>query len=239
MWEWRCVGCQRAGQRWCGACQAHGQWRPTVTAIPAVTAGWTLAAYHGTVGAAIKRVKGTSDRDAAVDLARWFGRAAEGAPWRQGYDGAVMTWAPSPWTRRWTRGFSLSSLLVQYAAAPARARALLAISPGRRQASLAGADRWLSVRGRVRALTQIAGPVILVDDVLTTGATLAACADVLRRNGATQVIVLTLAEVDAEGAASARLRYDGALESHALPPAAPSLLGAPHAAPRRLFRTPP
>jgi predicted amidophosphoribosyltransferase len=36
---------------------------------------------------------------------------------------------------------------------------------------------------------------VLVDDVLTTGATVGACARVLRRHGASQVDVLTLARV--------------------------------------------
>jgi predicted amidophosphoribosyltransferase len=37
--------------------------------------------------------------------------------------------------------------------------------------------------------------VLLVDDVLTTGATVEACARALRRAGASQVTVLTLARV--------------------------------------------
>jgi len=38
--------------------------------------------------------------------------------------------------------------------------------------------------------------VLLVDDVLTTGATAAACANALKRAGATYVAVLTLARAD-------------------------------------------
>jgi predicted amidophosphoribosyltransferase len=64
------------------------------------------------------------------------------------------------------------------------------------QAGLSRAARRENVRGvfvvtapeRVRART-----LILVDDVMTTGATLSACAAELRRAGASEVLGLTLA----------------------------------------------
>jgi len=55
-------------------------------------------------------------------------------------------------------------------------------------------------RDNVRGVFAVASPkriyqrtVLLVDDVMTTGATLSACAEVLRRAGARRVLVLTLA----------------------------------------------
>lgn len=55
--------------------------------------------------------------------------------------------------------------------------------------------RRLNVRGAFKALSQVPDHVILVDDVMTTGATLEACALTLKRAGAKRVDCLTLARV--------------------------------------------
>lgn len=70
------------------------------------------------------------------------------------------------------------------------------------QAGLNAAQRQRNVRNAFfvtpRAAAALAGRrVLLVDDVLTTGATVSECARVLRRAGASAVDVLTLARVDA------------------------------------------
>lgn len=59
------------------------------------------------------------------------------------------------------------------------------------------ADRFENVAGAIAAGAEpVAGSrVALVDDVMTSGATLAACADVLRRGGAARIDVLVLARV--------------------------------------------
>lgn len=65
------------------------------------------------------------------------------------------------------------------------------------QAELSAADRIRNVAGAFdpapEAAALVGRSVVLVDDVMTTGATLNACADVLRRGGAERVVALTAA----------------------------------------------
>ena len=56
------------------------------------------------------------------------------------------------------------------------------------QAAFSLAPRYLRTDSRLRNAT-----LVLVDDVVTTGATLEACAHTLRRNGVREVMALTLA----------------------------------------------
>jgi ComF family protein len=106
------------------------------------------------------------------------------------------------WRRRLWRGFNQAELLakpladrlsVPMAAALERRRhtdTQASLSPSERRSNVAGAfalRRGVEVRGK---------RILLVDDVLTTGATVGSAAAVLRRAGASHVAVLTLARVD-------------------------------------------
>jgi ComF family protein len=127
---------------------------------------------------------------------------------------------------RWrlaSRGYNQALLLARHIAAAAGG----ALEPGlivrvkatRRTRGLSRSQRRRNVEGAFRlspdARARLAGrPVLLVDDVLTTGATAGAAAGLLKRGGATRVDLLTYARVAAVDVAqyaapTPRLEDDG------------------------------
>ena len=132
-------------------------------------------------------------------LAKPLGRLlALALPRDQEFD--VIVPMPLHWRKRWQRGFNQSALLAseigRRANLPVK-NALRRIRPTATQAGLTNAKRRLNVSGAFRARTTSTGKrVLLVDDVMTTGATAASCARALKIAGARQVTLLTLARVD-------------------------------------------
>ena len=112
----------------------------------------------------------------------------------------LLTAVPLHWRRRWQRGFNQSELLGK---AIGRARGIAVKNLLRRgwatraQAGLSNAQRRENVAGAFRARRRVAGlRILLVDDVMTTGATAGACARALKKAGAKSVSLLALARVD-------------------------------------------
>lgn len=119
---------------------------------------------------------------------------------------ALLVPVPLHRWRLWHRGFNQAALLAQALArrsgADLAVDALLRVKPTPPSAGMGRAARARNVRGvfRVRDGAVVKGrTVVLVDDVLTTGATADACARVLRRAGAEAVHVLTFARVVRSG----------------------------------------
>jgi len=98
------------------------------------------------------------------------------------------------------RGFNQAALLAervgQALARPVKSPWLGRARPTQPQSELAADERRLNVRGAFRAAPAVDGRhVLVIDDVLTTGATAAECARALRAAGARVVGVLTVARV--------------------------------------------
>jgi ComF family protein len=108
----------------------------------------------------------------------------------------VVTWVPLSRRRRARRGFDQAEVIAAAVAThlhlPVRSL-LRRTRDTRAQARKGGADRRRALRDAFVATAEPPGRVVLVDDVLTTGATAAACAAVLAGRGARRVSVLTAA----------------------------------------------
>lgn len=102
--------------------------------------------------------------------------------------------------RRRSRGYNQSLLLAQgvsrVTGLPVEDGALVRTKNNPTQTSRARSERMLNVQGIFKTVRQEAvngRHVLLVDDVITTGATVTACADALQAAGATGVSILSLA----------------------------------------------
>ena len=134
-------------------------------------------------------------------LAKPLGKLlARALPREQSFD--VIIPMPLHWRKRWRRGFNQSELLAREIGPRINTpvvNALRRVKNTPAQAGLTSAKRRLNVSGafQARRRSAIEGRrVLLIDDVMTTGATAASCGRALQRAGARQVILLTLARAD-------------------------------------------
>lgn len=202
----RCADCGRgtAGAALCPRCDWQSAAPLPEAAPPAPVASWTAAVAHeGAAQEWVWRFKFTRPGLAGLDphadaVARfWIRRAAAAARTLAGAAPELVLPVPLHRRRLRARGFNQSVALARDAAralaAPWSAQALLRIRDTQSQTGLSRSARQRNVAGAFRACGRLPRRVWLVDDVATTGATLAAAARALRRAGAREIRALTLA----------------------------------------------
>ena len=162
-------------------------------------AAYSFGAYEGALRELIHLYKYGRVRTLTEPLGGLLGRAL---PRDRHFD--LVTAVPLHWRRRWQRGFNQAELLAREIARKSGvpfAVALRRVKSTRAQAGLSNTARRRNV-GAAFALRHglggtLAGKrVLLIDDVMTTGSTAAACARALKDAGAARVELLTVARVD-------------------------------------------
>ena len=160
-------------------------------------AAYSFGSYEGELREMIHLLKYGRIQTLASPLGRLLALAL---PRDERFDAIVPM--PLHWRKRWQRGFNQSDLLARELGrrihVPVR-RALRRVRNTAAQAGLTNAKRRLNVSGAFRAKKagSLAGKkVLLIDDVMTTGATAASCARALKMAGAQAVTLLTVARAD-------------------------------------------
>jgi ComF family protein len=160
-------------------------------------AAYCFGAYDGVLRDLIHLYKYGRVRTLARPLASLL---ASALPGDERFD--LLTPVPLHWRRQWQRGFNQSDLLAReisrrcgIPSAPALKRARAT----RIQAGLGDTARRANMASAFlcRERAELSGKsILLIDDVMTTGSTAAACATALKRAGARRVALLTIARVD-------------------------------------------
>ena len=166
--------------------------------------GFDLARSYAPYDSAVVRAITLLKYSAVAPLGDWFGaRLAElvaGQP--ELFEADVVVPVPLHPTRLRERGYNQAELIARPLArrlgVPLRPLLLVRTKPRPDKLKLSRKERWRIVRGAygMREGSQVDKMrVLLVDDVFTTGATLDACARVLRKAGASRIVGVTVARV--------------------------------------------
>lgn len=181
----RCVGCDAPGRPWCAGCEEQLQASVSPFAVDTQPPVIGCCEYAGSVPGAIVGVKDfgvvslrtTLGHVAAAGILDLLSHVPAGP--------VTVTPAPSSPSALRRRGFDHMWEVVRVAAATVDLPAERLIRSRRRrdQAGLSYAQRRRNVAGSMRVDRPGSGPVVVVDDVRTSGATLAECTRALTASG--------------------------------------------------------
>lgn len=179
----RCFSCFRAttNSQVCPKCRKQ-------TALRHV---WVGTVYAGVAKQVVHQLKFAPDRTAAYLIARWLDEVLSFI------DTDVVTFVPTAQVRVRQRGFDQAKIIARQFAHHRQLPfdTLLLRHGSSRQVGSEKKARQQQIRGAYTAKKQLSGQrVLLLDDILTTGATLSEAARTLKQNGATVVNAAVFAQ---------------------------------------------
>lgn len=182
-----CTGCGRRGATLCPRCEGNLLPAPPLPSVDGSSSAVAAWQYAGAARTLVLDLKLSGRRAAAQPMAVALARAIL----RVGTSAEVVTWVPGRRRDTRARGYNHAELLGRGVAEALGldARTLLRRRGYRPdQAGLSGADRRRNIEGAFGARPS-SGAILLIDDLVTTGATARACTMSLRRAGAERVEV--------------------------------------------------
>lgn len=157
-----------------------------------------IGIYRGRLQEAVLKMKQAMHEPLTISMGRLLGKLVVERLYEHRPDLCVPV--PMHWVRRWVRGTSPSGLLTETAgpavSVPVRIDLVACTRRMQKQGTLSPPERFRNTLGAFRLRTgyDIKGAhVLVVDDVMTTGATASEVAKVLKRGGATRVTVAVVA----------------------------------------------
>ena len=188
---WSCGGIARRGEPLCAGCRGRMH---RLSPEPVVLCGirvWAPVAYAGPARDLVRALKFSGATRVADSMAA---QIAANAP--AGFAGAHLVPVPLHPRRLRARGYNQAGVIAAAVGRRVNARVVECLARSGSAATQVGrhrTERRAGPVGEVRLAAAAPPRVLLVDDVATTGATLAACARVLLAGGCAEIAAVTFA----------------------------------------------